>query len=107
VAHWLNAAAFAQPPIATAIGQTDLSPLGGAPTQARAPGVQNLDLSLFKAFALKERIRLEFRADAYGSTNTPHFGTPGSLDFTNTKLFAQITSASGQRTMQLAMRLAW
>jgi len=107
VAHWLNAAAFAQPPIATAIGQTNLSPLGGAPTQARAPGVQNLDLSLFKAFALKERIRLEFRADAYGSTNTPHFGTPGSLDFTNTKLFAQITSASGQRTMQLAMRLAW
>jgi len=107
VEHWLNAAAFAQPPVATTIGQTDLSPLGGAPTQARGPGVRDLDLSLFKQFTLTERIRLEFRAEAYNTSNTPQFGTPGSLDFTNKQLFSQITSASNARQIQLAVRMVW
>src|SRR5689334_8473477 len=32
ITQFLNPAAFAQPPAATAIGQTDFSPLGGPPT---------------------------------------------------------------------------
>jgi hypothetical protein len=46
--QWLNPAAFAEPPAATSIGQTDYSPLGGGPQQARGPGFNNLDASVFK-----------------------------------------------------------
>src|ERR1035438_8561927 len=31
--QWLNPAAFYKPPVATTIGQTDFSPLGGKPEQ--------------------------------------------------------------------------
>ena len=38
VNHYYNAAAFTNPASATTIGQTDLTPLGGSPTQVRGPG---------------------------------------------------------------------
>lgn len=42
----------------------------------RAPGVVNMDLSLFRSFRLKENWKLEFRAESFNVSNTPHFGTP-------------------------------
>jgi hypothetical protein len=39
----------------------------------RTPGVVNLDLSLFRTFPISERFRLEFRAEAFNVSNTPHF----------------------------------
>jgi len=42
-------AAFRNPPVATTIGQTDYSPLGGQDTQVHGPGYDNLDFSLFQA----------------------------------------------------------
>ena len=41
VNQWLNPSAFHNPPAAITIGQTDLTPLGGAPTQAIGPGFQS------------------------------------------------------------------
>ena len=55
VDQWLNAAAFASPPVATTIGQTDYSPLGGGPSQFRGPGFHRLDFSLFKEFRTTEQ----------------------------------------------------
>jgi hypothetical protein len=42
------------------------------------PGTTNLDLGLFREFRITEGIRLQFRAEAFNATNTPHFNSPGT-----------------------------
>ena len=68
--QWLNPAAFAQPPAATAIGQTNFAPLGGARDQVRSPGFNNLDASIFKKFPIHERTNLEFRLETFNTLIT-------------------------------------
>jgi Carboxypeptidase regulatory-like domain len=119
VNQWLNPAAFATPPEATTIGQTDYSPLGGGPSNFRGPGFHRLDFSLFKQFAITERFRLEFRSEFFNLTNHPNFSNPGfagngvvaapgSLDYTNSN-FGKITSTrdgqNDQREIQFALKL--
>jgi hypothetical protein len=43
----------------------------------RGPGEVNLDLGLSRVFAVKEKFRIQFRAEAFNFTNTPHFANPG------------------------------
>ncbi len=108
VAHWLNPNAFSQPAIATLNGQGDYGPLGGSPQQARGPHFNNVDASLFKNFAVTEAAKLQFRAEAFNLTNTPQFGQPGNLDFTNSTAFSTITTLRNQpRLLQLALKLAF
>ena len=70
-------------------GQAFLDPLAFAPvTQARfgtagfnsvrGPGSVNLDLGLFRQFKVNERVAVQFRAEAFNATNTPHFANPGN-----------------------------
>jgi len=40
------------------------------------PGIVNLDLGLFRQFRITERVNLQFRAEAFNATNTPHFANP-------------------------------
>lgn len=42
------------------------------------PGIVNLDLGLFRKFRVTERWGVEFRAEAFNFTNTPHFANPGA-----------------------------
>ncbi|HMF61467.1 MAG TPA: TonB-dependent receptor, partial [Vicinamibacterales bacterium] len=42
----------------------------------RGPGVVNLDASLFRTFKIAGRTDLQFRAEAFNVTNTPHFANP-------------------------------
>jgi len=42
----------------------------------RGPGVVNMDLSLFRTFKLTEKFNLQFRAEAFNLSNTPHFSNP-------------------------------
>jgi hypothetical protein len=69
-------------------GASFFDPLAFAPvTQARfgtagfnllrGPGVVDWDFSLFRAFSIKERFKLEFRAESFNFSNTPHFSNPG------------------------------
>jgi hypothetical protein len=44
----------------------------------RGPGVTNLDLGLFREFRATEKLRVQFRAEAFNFTNTPHFNNPGT-----------------------------
>lgn len=44
----------------------------------RGPGMWNMDLSLFRTFALNERFKLEFKAEGFNITNTPKFANPGA-----------------------------
>ena len=119
VDQWLNPNAFASPPVATAIGQPDYAPLGGAPSQFYGPGFHRLDFSLFKSFQLTERAKLEFRSEFFNLTNTPNFSppgfsgngvvaSPGSLDYTS-DAFGKINSTregqNDQREIQFALKL--
>ncbi len=109
--QWLNPAAFAQPdPLKTTLGEADFYPLGGSQQQARGPSFSNLDSAILKDFNMTESVRLQFRAEAFNTTNTPPFSQPGSLNFTTTP-FSTITSTKnsnnnfGARTLQLALKL--
>src|SRR5947208_3452278 len=46
----------------------------------RGPGVFNWDFGLFRDFAVKEPLYIQFRAEAFNFTNTPHFCT-NALDY--------------------------
>jgi hypothetical protein len=111
VNHYYNAAAFANPAPATSVGQTDLSPLGGPPTQVRGPGFHRLDFSIFKNFKTSESTHVEFRAEFFNLTNTPQFAMPGNLSFLSPNTFAKITSTrdnpNDPREIQLALKLYW
>lgn len=111
VNHWLNPAAFTNPPVATTIGQTDYSPLGGGPTQVLGPGFHRLDFSLFKQFRTSETTHLELRAEFFNLTNHPNFSYPSFTDYTNSASFGTITSvrdgANDQREIQFALKFYW
>ena len=89
----------------------------------RGPGVVNLDFGLARNFSLSERFKLQFRAEAFNLTNTPHFGNPAT-NVSNVRFrpdgtiadlgnFMSITSASsiansvdgGERQIRFALRL--
>ena len=109
VAHWINAAAFSNPPLATTIGQTNYAPLGGAPTQVIGPRFHRGDMTLAKAWHTTEKTRIEFRADVFNLTNTPNFSQPGQLNFGTAKTFASITATRDNpddaREFQLSLKL--
>ena len=42
----------------------------------RQSGVFNWDIGLFRDFTLKERFHIQFRAEAFNFTNTPHWAGP-------------------------------
>ena len=69
----------------------------------RGPGFFNLDSSLFRNFRINERFKLQFRAEAFGTTNTPHFGNPAAT--VTSGGFGNITSSTGQRQLRFAMKL--
>ena len=72
----------------------------------RSPGAANLDLSVFRRFPIKERLALEFRAEAFNATNTPHFAAPGTS--VNASNFMQVTTAEqDQRQFRFGLRLEW
>lgn len=56
----------------------------------RGPSLMNTDFSLFRAFKLTERFNLQFRAEAFNLTNTPHFGNP--TNSANSSNFGKILS---------------
>ncbi len=111
VNQWLNPNAFASPPVVTAVGQSDYSPLGGSPTQFYSPGFHRLDFSVFKIFPITERTHVEFRSEFFNLTNTPNFSAPFFLDYTNPTTFGKITSTrdgqNDQREIQFALKLYW
>lgn len=77
---YVDAAAFAIP-ASTTYGpqQTTFNAPGTSGRNIlRGPGLSNIDLSLFKNFAVTERFTAQFRVQAYNLTNTPHFGNPNS-----------------------------
>ena len=106
ITHWFDPLAFTSPG-SYIYGNSGRNILTG-------PGTQEVDLSLFKNFALgaQEARRLQFRAEAFNVFNTPQFNNPNAqIGYSGV---AQITSAGSpalfQRTsreIQLALKLYW
>ena len=46
--------------------------------QLRGPGNTNMDLNIFRAFSITERLKMQVRAEAMNVSNTPHFANPGA-----------------------------
>jgi hypothetical protein len=97
---WLNRAAFANSPAFTFGNVARNLP------RTRSDGQNNLDLSLMKSFPIHERIRLQFRAEAFNFTNTPTFGNPaGNIDAGNFGTVTGLAANSAARAFQLALKL--
>ena len=47
------------------------------------PGLAEVDLSLFKRFAITERTNLQFRAECFNLQNRPNFASPNAIVFSN------------------------
>ena len=77
----------------------------------RGPGVVNTDVSLFRTFKLRERLELQFRAEAFNFSNTPHFANPnGNANAVNFgKILAtQANDAIGRsREFRFGLRLSF
>jgi len=72
----------------------------------RGPGLTNLDLGLSRVVPIRERFRLDFRAEAFNLLNTPQFGLPNATLGTATA-GTITTTVNAQRELQLALRLAF
>jgi hypothetical protein len=79
----------------------------------RGTGVVNADLSIFRNFRFRERWGIQFRAESYNVTNTPHFNNPNAN--VSAGGFMTITGAlsrannvdGGERQFRLALRISF
>jgi hypothetical protein len=63
----------------------------------RGPGQRNLDLGLFRTFALAKSAELQFRIEGFNMLNTPHFSNPnGNVNSAN---FGKILSTDASWAM--------
>jgi hypothetical protein len=68
----------------------------------RGPGIEDVDLSLFKDFRVSESKRIQFRAECFNTLNHPNFGLPeNDLE---SPAFGQILQAGPPRLFQLALK---
>ena len=68
------------------------------------PGNANFDISLIKNTTIRERWRLQFRAEAFNAFNRAQFGNP--VTAVNSPIFGTITNQQNQpRDFQMALRL--
>ncbi len=72
----------------------------------RGPGQVNWDMSVFKNFVIKEKLKAQFRAEALNAMNTPLFYGPNTSFGSSS--FGKITSqANFNRQLQMALRFSF
>ncbi len=80
----------------------------------RGPNFFNLDSSVFRRFQIIERLTMELRAEAFGTTNTPQFNNPGANASALTRNpdgsiralngFTEVTGAGGSRQYRFSAK---
>ena len=81
----------------------------------RGPGSFQLDASVFRNFQVTEKVRLQFRAESFGITNTPRFNNPGATASNLTRNadgsiralngFTEVLGAAGEREIRFALKM--
>jgi hypothetical protein len=99
---WFDPAAFVAPPAnAGRFGNSGVNILQG-------PGTANVDLGLYKKFAIRDRLRMRIEATFTNALNHPNFGTPYSnISVSSAGMIQSIQGleGAGARTTRLGARL--
>jgi hypothetical protein len=104
-AEWFDVNQFVNPPTWT------YGNIGRTLPDVLNPGIINLDFSLIKDTQIRERLRLQFRAEAFNVTNHVNLleanGTfvPGANGLNISGTFGTITASRDPRILQLALKL--
>jgi len=97
--HWFNTAAFSAPAPYT---------IGNSPRrldELRADRQKNADISIAKNFSYRERVKVQFRAEAFNLTNTPQFSWPDTAFGSPTFGVVSGTMNVGPRNVQLGLKV--
>jgi hypothetical protein len=95
---WLNANAFSVP---------DLGTFGNCGARSfHGPGVQNVDLSLFKIFPVTESMKVEFRAESFNLFNHANFTNPSAFysPFSLGSFGRSFNTVTDPRELQFALK---
>jgi hypothetical protein len=95
IAQYFNPAAFT----ANALGTFGTSPRN----VLIGPGLANMDLSLMKRIAIRERQSLQFRMEMFNALNRPNFNNPFATVSTPSRL-GKIESAADPRIIQFGLK---
>lgn len=68
----------------------------------RAQGVKSAEISVYKQFLIKERVKWQIRADAYNAFNHPWFGQPASVNVTDSR-FGQLNADMNNETRIISL----
>lgn len=68
-------------------------------------GVASVDLSAFKDFALRERAKFQFRAEAFNLANHPNFRSDSLNTSWGSSSFGEYSAARPSRQLQMALKL--
>jgi len=103
--QWFNPLAFLAPPNNSGFyGNLGRDTLLG-------PGLATWDLSFLKDMSIRERLRLQFRAELFNVLNRANFNTPNAVAFTPSGVSPTagvITStATTSRQVQFGLKLLW
>jgi hypothetical protein len=106
LSEFFNTSAFAPQPVGT-VGDVQRNSLFG-------PHFRHVDLSLFKTFAVTERVGVQFRAEAFNISNTPNFYINNNAGNGATQLgnasFGQVTGTDPNyvpRELQFALKASF
>lgn len=93
--RWFNTAAFAFPPFGS-FGNAGRNILDG-------PSFKNINFSLVKNTAIKEKLTVQFRTEFFNLFNHPNFGLPDN--FAGSPSFGRVLSAESPRRIQFGLKL--
>jgi hypothetical protein len=97
--QWFDTTAFAAAPLYSLGTDSRTQP------NLNNPALFNIDVGFSRYQPITERIKLQFRAEMFNSTNKVNLSAPqGSVTAAN---FGQITAAGAGRTVQLGLRLTY
>jgi outer membrane receptor protein involved in Fe transport len=109
--NWFNTEAF----VANTDEAGNLLPGDAGRNILRGPRYTNVDLGVMKFFSFTERVRLQFRAEFFNLSNTPHFALPmmrmsdvsfGRLTHTRNPVnFGSTGTSYANRMIQFALKL--
>jgi hypothetical protein len=118
---WFDTSAFA--PVNIPSGQPQRFGNAGR-NNVRAPGFFNMDMGLFRTFSVKEKVNMQFRAEALNVLNHPNFGMglqwdgnnnisdPANFGIVNYTVGANLASGNsgkgaGERQFRFAVRVSF
>ena len=102
---WFDTTQFVNPPNFT------YGNLGRTLPDVRSPGILNFDLSVIKDTTITERLKFQFRGEAFNFVNHRNLGSPnvgfspGASGFNVSSTFGTITAARDPRIMQFGLKL--